>query len=295
MNAGASQFCKNDADFVAGEQREHSARAIGAVRCWRHDEHCHHNDCGEERAPHRTLWPMAIPTHGMHAVTAPFFAGDAVPAAAALALHPTALHGGCDNLKPDVVDQLTVTGILMFCASLMPEFRPGPVRLRAAPWRALTRMAWVLGAMALVACATPPPPPVVSEIQLTVVAGPDVNPDARKRASPVLVRIYALKSAAPFEAADFFSLFEKDTATLGAELVQREEFLLRPGEEKALPLKFGPEVKSIGVMVAYRDLERARWRDVHAIAIGKPAELKVRLSGSEIALEHKLLPPPAKK
>lgn len=186
----------------------------------------------------------------------------------------------------------------MFCASLMSEFLPGPVPLRAAtPWRALTRMACLVGVLAIAACATPPPPPppVISEIQLTVVAGPDVNPDARKRASPVLVRIYALKSAAPFEAADFFSLFEKDTATLGAELVQREEFLLRPGEEKALALKFGPEVKSIGVMVAYRDLERARWRDVHAIAIGKPAELKVRLSGSQIGLEHKLLPPPAKK
>jgi type VI secretion system protein VasD len=184
----------------------------------------------------------------------------------------------------------------MFCASLMPKFRTATVhQVAEAPWRALKRMACVLGVLAMVACATPPPPPVVSEIQLSVVAGPDVNPDARKRASPVLVRIYALKSAAPFEAADFFSLFEKDTATLGGELVQREEFLLRPGEEKALPLKFGPEVKSIGVMVAYRDLERARWRDVHAIAIGKPAELKVKLNGSQIGLEHKLLPPPVKK
>ena len=183
----------------------------------------------------------------------------------------------------------------MFCASLMPEFRNlSSQQPSAGAWRGMARLACVVGVLALAACATPPPPPppVISEIQLLVVAGPDVNPDARKRASPVLVRIYALKSAAPFEAADFFSLFEKDTATLGAELVQREEFLLRPGEERALPLKFGPEVKSIGVMVGFRDLERARWRDVHAINIGKAAELKVRLNGSQIGLEHKLLPPP---
>ena len=184
----------------------------------------------------------------------------------------------------------------MFCASLMPEFRNLSLRQPVAgAWHGFTRLACVLGVLALAACATPPPAPVVSEIQVLVVAGPDVNPDARKRASPVLVRIYALKSAAPFEVADFFSLFEKDTATLGAELVQREEFLLRPGEEKALPLKFGPEVKSIGVMVGFRDLERARWRDVHAINIGKAAELKVKLNGSQIALEQKLLPPPVKK
>lgn len=167
-----------------------------------------------------------------------------------------------------------------------------------AAWRGLTRLPLTLGVLAVVACAKPPapppppPPPVVSEIQLQVLAGADVNPDARKRASPVTVRIYALKSAAPFEAADFFSLFDKDTATLGGELVQREEFLMRPGDQKALPMKFGPEVKAIGVMVAYRDLERARWREVHTIDIGKAVDLKVRLNGSQIAFESRLLPPP---
>jgi type VI secretion system protein VasD len=161
--------------------------------------------------------------------------------------------------------------------------------------RNLSQLVLAAGVLAVAACASPPPPPpppVVSEIQLQVLAGADVNPDARKRASPVTVRIYALKSAAPFEAADFFSLFEKDTATLGSELVQREEFLMRPGDQKALPMKFGPEVKAIGVMVAYRDLERARWREVHTIDIGKAVDLKVRLNGSQIALEKKLLPPP---
>jgi type VI secretion system protein VasD len=171
-----------------------------------------------------------------------------------------------------------------------------PLLQRAdAAWRNLTRLVLTLGVLALAACAkppAPPPAPVVSEIQLQVLAGADVNPDARRRASPVTVRIYALKSAAPFEAADFFSLFDKDTATLGAELVQREEFLMRPGDQKALPMKFGPEVKAIGVMVAYRDLERARWREVHAIDIGKAVELKVQLNGSQIAVEKKLLPPP---
>jgi type VI secretion system protein VasD len=161
--------------------------------------------------------------------------------------------------------------------------------------RNLSQLVLAAGVLAVAACASPPPPPpppVVSEIQLQVLAGADVNPDARKRASPVTVRIYALKSVAPFEAADFFSLFEKDTATLGSELVQREEFLMRPGDQKALPMKFGPEVKAIGVMVAYRDLERARWREVHTIDIGKAVDLKVRLNGSQIALEKKLLPPP---
>ena len=184
----------------------------------------------------------------------------------------------------------------MFYAHLRAALRSLSVpRCEVADRRGLTRFVLAVGVLGLAACASPPPPPVISEIQLSVLAGTDVNPDARKRASPVTIRIYALKSTAPFESADFFSLYEKDTATLGTELVQREEFLLRPGEEKVLPLKFGPEVKAIGVMVAFRDLERARWREVHVIDIGKAVELKVRLQGIQIGLEKKLLQPTAKK
>ncbi len=166
----------------------------------------------------------------------------------------------------------------------------GTVRQRRLAWGALAATA-----LALAGCSSGPPKPVVSDIQVTLVAGADVNPDTRKRASPVTVRVYALKSAAPFEAADFFSLFDKDTATLGGELVQREEALLRPGEQKALPpMKFGPEVKSIAVMAAFRDLERARWRAVHMIDIGKGTDLKVMLNASQIVLQGAPLVPPKK-
>ena len=64
--------------------------------------------------------------------------------------------------------------------------------------------------------------------------GATVNPDARKRPSPVVLRVYELKSNALFESADFVSLFEKDQAVLGAELVSREEVILQPNDVKEL-------------------------------------------------------------
>lgn len=159
-----------------------------------------------------------------------------------------------------------------------------------------TRTAVLVSVLCLAACAAkPPPPPVVTTVSLSVTAGADANPDARKRASPVTVRVYALKSAAPFESADFFSLYEKDVATLGADMVQREEFLLRPGEVKSMELKLGAEAKTLAVMAAFRDLEHARWRQVHILDIGKPVEVNVSLKGSQIGLTHKLLPPPPEK
>ncbi len=177
----------------------------------------------------------------------------------------------------------------MLHASFLTSFPLFSLRLRAASGQS-TRLTWAtLCVVAMLAACASPPPPVVSTVQVTVVAGPDTNPDARKRASPVTVRMYALKSSAPFDAADFFSLFDKDTATLGAELVQREEMLMTPGQQKTLALKLGPEVKAIAFLVAFRDLERARWRAVQVVDIGKTAELTAKIAGSQVSLEHKVI------
>lgn len=148
-------------------------------------------------------------------------------------------------------------------------------------WAAGVLMA--LAALALAGCAAKPP--VVTPVAMTVTAGADANPDVRGRASPLTVRVYVLKSPGPFEGADFFSLFEKDTATLGAELVQREEMLLRPGESKKLDMTLPADAKAIGVMAAYRDLDRARWREVRAIEVGKPVVLTVTLGARQIRIE----------
>jgi len=111
----------------------------------------------------------------------------------------------------------------------------------------------------LAACAGPPPPkPTV--VAATLQASANVNPDARKRASPLVVRIYELKSSAAFDAADFLSLYERDQATLAAEMGAREEFTLRPGDSQPWEKTVGPEVRFIGVIAAFRDIERARWK-----------------------------------
>jgi type VI secretion system protein VasD len=113
----------------------------------------------------------------------------------------------------------------------------------------------------------------------TVVATAQVNPDARRRPSPVMVRVFELKAPTLFEQADFVSLFEKDQAVLAAELVSREEFVLRPGETKPLTKPLAPDTKFIGVMAAFRELERARWRAVVPVVAGKKNVIEISLDG----------------
>jgi type VI secretion system protein VasD len=137
-------------------------------------------------------------------------------------------------------------------------------------------------AIGLTACANKP---VESRLQISVSTTADVNPDLRNRASPVTVRVYALKSAAAFESADFFSLYEKDAATLGQDVVRREELLLRPGETKPLEMVLPPEAKVIGVFAAFRDLEHARWRTIRTIEIGKLADIEIQLGARQVNIK----------
>ena len=88
--------------------------------------------------------------------------------------------------------------------------RRGSARVRATAARRLAMAASVVAMVLYSGCASPPKPTVVSA---TLIATATVNPDAHKRPSPLVVRVYELKSAAAFDAADFVSLFERDQAT----------------------------------------------------------------------------------
>jgi type VI secretion system protein VasD len=85
------------------------------------------------------------------------------------------------------------------------------------------------------------------------------------------------------------SLFEKEQAVLGAELVSREEFVLRPGETKPLNKPLSPDTKFIGVMAAFRELERARWRVIVPVAAGKKNVMNISLD--DIILQAKRTSP----
>ena len=117
-----------------------------------------------------------------------------------------------------------------------------------------------------------PVAPVVLDpvtLQVTLVASDDVNPDRSGRASPLSVRIMELRSRSAFDAADFFSLYEREQATLGTELLAKEQYILRPGDTQGYTRKAQSETRFLGVVAAYRDLEGSTWRV--AVGIAPPA------------------------
>jgi len=142
----------------------------------------------------------------------------------------------------------------------------------------------VLAALALLAtrCSSSPPPPAV--LTLTVIGGPDQNPDASGRPAPVAVRLFELNGTAKFERADVFALTEREQQTLGGDSQGSEEFVLTPGETRNITRELKKGVQFVGVAVLFRDIDQSRWRAEAPVAASGPSKLTVKINGTNATL-----------
>jgi len=102
-----------------------------------------------------------------------------------------------------------------------------------------------------------------------------------------VVRVYELKSVSAFNNADFFSLFDKDSETLGGDLVGREEYDMRPDETRPYRRQLQPETKFVGVVAAFRDLEKSQWRQAVAVPSKRRVDLTIGIEAQAVTMTVK--------
>jgi type VI secretion system protein VasD len=95
---------------------------------------------------------------------------------------------------------------------------------------------------------------------LTIAAAADANPDGTGRASPVVVRVYQLRTDAAFTSADFFALYDDEQKVLGQELISRDEYVLAPSERRVIDVTVSDDTRFVGAIAAFRDIRNAQWR-----------------------------------
>ncbi|MCU7849563.1 MAG: type VI secretion system lipoprotein TssJ [Candidatus Thiodiazotropha sp. (ex Lucinoma kastoroae)] len=125
----------------------------------------------------------------------------------------------------------------------------------------------------------------VSSVKVSMNADNSVNPDINGRPSPIVARIYELKSLSVFNNADFFNLFEQDVALLGEEMLMRDELHFQPGEVKTLTRDLQPDTRFVGVIGAYRDIENATWRRSIEINVHDETTFVIEFGKSGINLQ----------
>lgn len=157
---------------------------------------------------------------------------------------------------------------------------------------------WSRGAVAasvlalLAGCAAPPPPPPPTVVNVTMQAASNVNPSPTGQGAPLALRIYQLGSQAGFVGAEFFPLYNSDAATLGADLVKRDDFILAPGQSKSTTLTPRDDVKAVGVFAAYRNFQGATWRAAADIPPHRTTDITVVAGQNGITLKAVTEPAP---
>lgn len=144
------------------------------------------------------------------------------------------------------------------------------------------RLLTILSIIFLSGCGASP-----TVINATFNVSNEVNPDLTGRPSPIVVRVYDLKSLGIFEAADFYSLFDNPESLLGSDLLNSVQFHLNPGDSQTYNHTASPETNYFAVTAAYRKLNHAVWRDHIIIPVEKTTDLIITLEKSNVSIAKK--------
>ena len=102
-------------------------------------------------------------------------------------------------------------------------------------------------------------------IDLAVASQLNSNPDHTGRPSPVIVKVYELRSDLAFSQSDFRPLFETPVQVLGADLLAADELVLVPGEARRITYEPVEGTRFLGLLAGFRQMERAKWKVVSSI------------------------------
>lgn len=144
------------------------------------------------------------------------------------------------------------------------------------PLQAITLFALIATSL-LCGCAKP-------SIDLAVASQTNVNPDHTGRPSPVIVKIYEMRSDLAFSQSDFGPLFESPVQVLGADLLAADEVLLVPGEARRIKYEPVEGTRFLGVLAGFRQMERARWKTVAPIDCEASNAVGIELRDVTVAL-----------
>lgn len=147
-----------------------------------------------------------------------------------------------------------------------------------------TRSAAVAAALAVAACGSSAPDPTIVGVAISATGA--INPNSVSEPSPVVLRIYQLKSDSAFNAAEFSEIFYNDRKVLGGDLLGQKEFNVKPGDKLTYDDTVSPETRFLGVVAGFRDIENATWRVIEATTPEEENTLLLNVDTLSVAFQR---------
>lgn len=122
----------------------------------------------------------------------------------------------------------------------------------------------ILGLLSLFGCRNRPAPATACTLptKMKLEATERINPNSAGEALPTVVRLYQLSEIVKVEEADFAAIWEAPKETLGADLVQVQEFTLFPGQTELVDVSLAPNARFIVGVAIFRRPTGNQWRSV---------------------------------
>jgi len=139
----------------------------------------------------------------------------------------------------------------------------------------------VVAGLVLASCGSAPEK---RSLEVRITATTDINPDLQSRPSPVILHMLELSAIDEFNRASFFELTENDAAALGGDLLNMTEIILTPGSSTQRVLDLGERAAYLGFVVAYRDIDNARWRLSQEVVPGATGSIVVDVGRQQISV-----------
>lgn len=95
-----------------------------------------------------------------------------------------------------------------------------------------------------------------------------LNPDINGNPAAVVVSVFQLKSPFSFKNAGYDALDINSAAILGADLIDKQVFNIRPHNRKSIKLTLEQSTQYIGIVAGYRKINEATWHTIIRIPKG---------------------------
>ena len=106
-----------------------------------------------------------------------------------------------------------------------------------------------------------------TDLQLSFVVDKSVNPDDSKVSSPLIIRMYELKSTKAFENANFIDLYERDSEVLGKTMITQQSLKpIQPSEDSTARFVLSKGTKYIGLYAEFLQYEDAKYKVIIPVA-----------------------------
>jgi type VI secretion system protein VasD len=106
-----------------------------------------------------------------------------------------------------------------------------------------------------------------TDLKLSFIVEKNVNPDDNKVSSPVIVRMYELKSTKAFENANFIDLYERDSEILGKTMITEQALKpIQPSEDSTAKFVLSKGTKYIGLYAEFLQYEDAKYKVIIPVA-----------------------------